>query len=385
MDYFVPKHLLSITLFLLLNINSVLSSDYQKIQTLLLNIPENREIQLPPGIFSIHRNLSLLANDIVLTGSGDYETILSFKRQKTAGEGLLVKGNNITIKNLVILDTQGDGLKVRNSQNVVIDDIKVGWTRGAKASNGDYAIYPVSSKQVTIKNCETFAAAEAGLYIGQTFDGKIINNTSYQNVVGIEVENSQNTYIANNTVFNNSIGIMISDIPGLTMMGKHTKIENNTLQNNNLNNFSINKSHLGYKQQGIGILLVAVKFADIVKNHFSNHATTHVGVIHYLSTPFPRSRMTYNPNPFAITIRNNQFAIKEKVTTETRDFFQWSVASHHYDLLWDHKITVDDGAPALSSEQVICFDSKPIRIAKVASTDLLQPLTDKLHLLCPSQ
>ena len=94
-----------------------------------------------------------------------------------------------------IEDASGDNIKSSNTEGIIFNNIKSGWTGRVNEENGAYAIYPVLSKNVIIEKCEAFGASDAGIYVGQSENVIIRDNKTYWNVAGIESENSSNVEI----------------------------------------------------------------------------------------------------------------------------------------------------------------------------------------------
>ena len=72
----------------------------------------------------------------------------------------------------------------------MVANLKFNWTNGAKESNGAYGFYPVLCKRVVIEDCIAARASDAGVYVGQSDSVVIRRNVVYENVAGIESENS---------------------------------------------------------------------------------------------------------------------------------------------------------------------------------------------------
>ena len=53
-----------------------------------------------------------------MKGAGQDKTILSFKGQKGAGEGLLVTSDGVTLRDFAVEDTKGDGIKSKGADHI---------------------------------------------------------------------------------------------------------------------------------------------------------------------------------------------------------------------------------------------------------------------------
>ena len=109
------------------------AANFEKhLQELLITSDSGTLIELPEGKFDITRSLSLdgIAG-ITIKGQGNNKTILSFADQIQGAEGLLVKANDVTLEGFTIEDSKGDGLKLQDSDGVVLRDLNITWTTGA--------------------------------------------------------------------------------------------------------------------------------------------------------------------------------------------------------------------------------------------------------------
>ncbi len=332
-------------------------TDFEKIQSLMEpeQKGENLEINLPDGHFKLERGLIINLDDVHIKGSGVDETILDFSTQIDGAPGVSLNGKRVTISNLTILNSAGDGIKASNSEYITFKNLKVGWETERDHMQGNYGIYPISSKNLHIDSCETFGATEAGIYVGQSENSSIVNNISYDNTVGIESENSINTKIKDNQVSNNSIGIMISDIPGLPVFGSNTKIVGNIVENNNKTNSLKNSSHLSYDQSGLGVLLIAVKIAEVQENDFKSNDVSDLVVLNYTSTNFVQSRLLFDPNVRGVKIGVNKHQ-QDPLTQSPAKLFQWSLSSNGYTVLWDGRVSESTYYESLKKNEHFCLE-----------------------------
>ncbi len=224
-----------------------------KLQQQLLDAKPGDVIEIPAGTFHFDRSLSLDVDGVTIKGAGMDKTILSFKGQKAGAEGLLVNASNFTIQDLAIEDSKGDALKVNEGENVIIRRVRTEWTNGPSTSNGAYGLYPVQIKNVLIEDSVAIAAADAGIYVGQSENIVVRRNKASKNVAGIEIENSQNADVYDNVAEGNTGGILVFNMPQLTKVGRGTRVFHNKIVANNEPNFGA-KGLEAYKQtlDGIG-------------------------------------------------------------------------------------------------------------------------------------
>ena len=145
-------------------------------------------IEIPAGVHEMTRSLSLNAPGVTIRGEGMDVSILSFKNQAQGAEGLLVNANDFVLEDLALEDTVGDALKINQSENVVIRNVRTEWTGGPLTTNGAYGIYPVQSKNILIEGAVAIGASDAGIYVGQSSQIIVRNSRAEYNVAGIEIE-----------------------------------------------------------------------------------------------------------------------------------------------------------------------------------------------------
>ena len=106
---------------------------YAQLQARLQDAKPGDVIEIGEGIFDFTEGLSLDVDNVTLRGAGIGKTILSFKGQKGAGEGLLVTSDGVTLTGFTMQDTKGDGIKSKDADNITYKDLKVEWTGGPLA------------------------------------------------------------------------------------------------------------------------------------------------------------------------------------------------------------------------------------------------------------
>ena len=179
----------------------------ENLQQQLIEAESGDVIEIPSGVHRLTRSLSLNVSGVTIKGAGINSSILSFKDQQQGAEGLLVSADNFTIQDLAIEDTTGDALKVNESNNVVIRNVRTEWTNGPATTNGAYGIYPVQSTNILIDGAVAIGASDAGIYVGQSSQIIVRNSHAESNVAGIEIENSTYADVYNNVAVNNTGGI----------------------------------------------------------------------------------------------------------------------------------------------------------------------------------
>jgi parallel beta-helix repeat protein len=282
---------------------------YKKTQEQLIRAKPGTVIELPEGRFRLDRSLSSTVDGITIRGKGPDKTILSFKGQTQGAEGLLVKGNNITIEDLAIEDTKGDALKVNGSDGLVIRRVRTEWTGGPKESNGAYGLYPVQCRNVLIEDSVAIGASDAGIYVGQSEHVIVRRNKAMRNVAGIESENTQHADIYENTVTENTGGILVFDLPDLPKRGgKSTRVFNNEIFANNTDNFAPKGNIVAKVPAGTGVMLMATDQVEVFQNRIRDNQTANMLIVSYFVAQKPINDKGYDPYPEALFIHDNTFS-----------------------------------------------------------------------------
>jgi parallel beta-helix repeat protein len=304
----------TLTLLLLLcfcGLASLAQKDVQKkFQTLFIDAEEGQVIELPAGTFTFDGSLSMDdKSNIIIRGAGKEKTILSFKGQTSGAEGLkITNGKNITIEDLTVLDSKGDGIKAQLIDGLVLRNLIVGWTNGGDEKNGGYAYYPVQCNNVLIEGCVAHGASDAGIYVGQSKYIIVRNSVAYENVAGIEIENSMYADVYNNDTYNNTGGLLIFDLPDLIQKeGGHVRVFDNNIHDNNHVNFAPKGNIVGKVPQGTGLMILATRNVEVFSNKIVNNITASTAIVSYYMTENPINDKEYKPFPSNIFIHDNYY------------------------------------------------------------------------------
>ena len=190
--------------------STILFAEFESDLQLKLILAEPGDtIHLESGMFSILGTLSMEGkNNVVIKGSGINGTILDFSTQVEGAQGLSITNcKNITLEGFSIQDARGDAIKCQYVNGITFRRVKTQWLGGPKPTNGAYGLYPVQCKNVLIEHCIAIAASDAGIYVGQSEDIIVRYSEAFDNVAGIEIENSTRADVYGNNVHGNTGGI----------------------------------------------------------------------------------------------------------------------------------------------------------------------------------
>lgn len=275
----------------------------------LLSAKTGDVIDIPGGVFSFDRSLSLTVDGVTIRGQGMDKTILSFKNQIAGAEGLLVTASDFTIEDLAIEDTKGDALKVNEGDNITIRRIRTEWTNGPDTSNGAYGIYPVQTTNVLIEESVAIGASDAGIYVGQSRDVVVRNSRAEFNVAGFEIENTVNADVYNNVATNNTGGILVFNMPHLEQAGYGTRVFDNDVYENNYRNFGHPGTPVASVPAGTGVIVNSNDSVEIFENRIADNNTSNIIISSLYTTGYSEAAMaeTFDPYPESIYIYDNQF------------------------------------------------------------------------------
>lgn len=281
------------------------ANDQESIQTALIEASPGDTVLIEAGTYRLVSGLSLDIDNVTVKGAGADKTILSFKGQASAGEGLLVTSDNVLLTGFAVEDTKGDGIKAKGVDRITFDKLRIEWTRGPHAENGAYGIYPVESTNVLVQNNIVIACADAGVYVGQSDNIVVRGNRVSFNVAGIEIENSTRADVYANLAHNNTGGILVFDLPNLPKMGGHsTRIFSNTVHDNDTPNFAAPGNIVAEVPRGLGIMVMANDRIEVSGNRIAGNRSAGVMVVSYLRN---FDDANYNPLPRNVRIFGNSF------------------------------------------------------------------------------
>ncbi len=305
-----------IFLLSLLSFSAFSQADFEKnLQKRLILAEDGATIEIEAGRFSLTKSLSLEGKkNITLRGKGMDKTILSFKGQTQGAEGIKVSNcENIVIEDMTTEDSKGDLIKTMQVKGITFRRVKTAWTGGPKSTNGSYGLYPVLCENVLIDSCIAIGASDAGIYVGQSKHIIVRNSAAYQNVAGIEIENSLYADVYNNKAIGNTGGILVFDLPDLVQKkGGHVRVHNNLVQDNNLKNFAPKGNIVGNVPKGTGMMVLATSNVEIFENQIINHATIGVAIVSYFMTENEIKDKEYDPYPTTVAVHHNTFERKPR-------------------------------------------------------------------------
>ncbi len=348
---------------------------YQKtLQTQLINARPGDVIEIPEGLHTFNRGLSLTVSGVTLRGQGMDRSVLSFKDQVQGAEGLLVTASDVTLEDFAIEDTPGDGLKVNDGRNIVIRRVRAEWSNGPDVDNGAYGIYPVQVENLLLEECVAIGASDAGLYVGQSRNVVVRNNRAERNVAGIEIENTFHADVYGNVARENTGGILVFNMPDLPQPGHSTRVFANTIIANNTDNFGAEGTPVASVPAGSGIVINSNDRVEIFDNDIADNDTANVIISSYFATGYQGTRemaADYDPYPETIYIYGNRFSggggSPDGLDLKALKVLKFGINGRFPDVLWDGYVNPDkvDADGRLKPDFAICVDNDGAEVLNV--------------------
>ncbi len=282
----------------------------KELQTQFILAASGDTITIPKGHHKIQGTLSIEGKEnLVIQGVGMDVSILSFSNQSEGAQGIsITNSKNITLEEFTIQDSKGDAIKAQYTDGIIFRHVKAEWTGGPKETNGAYGLYPVQCENVLIEHSISIGASDAGIYVGQSNNIVVRYNEAFENVAGIEIENSYNAEVYENYSHGNTGGILVFDLPDLIQkQGGNVRVYNNRIESNNLFNFAPKGNIVGKVLPGTGIMILACSDVHIFGNTIRNNKSIGTGIVSYFMTEEAIKDSLYNPYTADIHIYNNVY------------------------------------------------------------------------------
>lgn len=122
---------------------------------------------------------------------------------------------------------------------------------------------------------------DAGIYVGQSRDIVVKNNLAYDNITGIEIENSYNADVFENEVWNNTGGLLVFLLPNITSrISTDIRVYDNYIHNNNRPKGEARPgSIVALVPVGSGIFVMATDNSQIYNNVIENNDSFGVALV----------------------------------------------------------------------------------------------------------
>jgi parallel beta-helix repeat protein len=249
----------------------------------------------------------------------------------------------------------------------------------------------VQTKNLLIEDSEAIGASDAGIYVGQSKNIVVRNNTVRQNVAGIEIENSTDADVHDNTATENTGGILVFNMPNLPVPGRATRVFHNHSFANNTANFGARGTAVASVPAGTGVIVNSNPQVEIFDNDIADNNTANVIISSYFSTGYMNKTgvaAAYDPYPSAIYVYGNRFsgggAAPDGVKLQALRVAMFGVNGHFPDVLWDGFVDTSklvDGK--IDPARAICVDNGDSGVLNAdGPTGYKNPSMDKAQFAC---
>jgi parallel beta-helix repeat protein len=268
-------------------------------------------ISFAAGTYTFTNQLALgSASNVTVVGAG-VQTIFDFSKQLAAEDSIFAQSPtaNLTLKSFAVKDSPGNAIKVLGVKGLTFDSLTVTWTGADPSAHGAYGLYPVQSSNVLIQNCSVSGASDSGIYVGQSQNVVVQKNECFQNVAGIEIENTYGADVHANNSHDNTAGILVFGLPGLQQEGGHNvRVYANTIANNNTKNFAAKGDIVSIVPAGTGFFVMACSNVEVYGNTLSGNGTVATAAISYFVSQLPVSDPKYYPYSSDVYFHDNTFS-----------------------------------------------------------------------------
>lgn len=263
------------------------------------------------GLYKFNNQLALgAAKNVTIEGAGA-STVFDFSTQQVAGDAVFVQSPaaGVTFKSFAITNSPGNAIKALGVNGLTFDALTVSWTAPDATTHGAYGIYPVQSTNVVIKNSTVSGANDSGIYVGQSKNVVVEHNEAFQNVAGIEIENTYVADVHDNHAHDNTAGILVFGLPGLEQEGGHqVRVFSNVIENNNTSNFAAKGDIVSIVPAGTGFFVMACTNVEVYGNTFTGNGTVASAVISYFLSQLPIADPAYYPYSGSTYFHDNTFS-----------------------------------------------------------------------------
>lgn len=228
-------------------------------------------VLVEPGVY--HETVYVDTAQITIKGMVQGEERPWLDGQRQLSDGFNTTGDDFTLEGFGIKDYIGNGVLTTGAERLVYRDLII-------QDAGIYGIYPVETTDVLIENCVVSGIADAGIYVGQSRGPIIVrDNTAFENVTGIEIENSTNAEVYNNHVYDNTGGVLVFLLPNNpSKVGYNTRVYDNIIENNNHPNFGAANAVVSKVPPGTGVMIMTADNTEVFNNIIRGNQTVGVAL-----------------------------------------------------------------------------------------------------------
>ncbi|MDA0630128.1 MAG: right-handed parallel beta-helix repeat-containing protein, partial [Proteobacteria bacterium] len=238
-------------------------------------------------------------DDITLKGVVEEGEWPNLEGDKQLNDAILYSGNGFSVEWFKITNYKGNAIMGQAGNNF---SIRNNWI----IDTGVYGIFPEFGENRLIENNVLSGIEDAAIYVGMCDHIDVRNNRVFDNVAGIEIENSRHALVEGNIAHNNTGGILVFITPGLPIKTSYDAIiRRNTVIDNNTPNFAIPGSLVSTIPAGTGMIVLAGDDVIIEDNIISGNNTAGIIVTSQDFATDVAGDPDSDPNPDRVQIRDN--------------------------------------------------------------------------------
>jgi len=254
-------------------------------------------IRVHPGVY--RETVYVDKDDITLSGvvvDGEWPNL---EGDKQLNDAILYSGNGFSVEWFKITNYKGNAIMGQAGNNF---SIRNNWV----VDTGVYGIFPEFGENGLIENNVLSGIEDAAIYVGMCDHIDVRNNRVFDNVAGIEIENSRHALVEGNFAHNNTGGILVFITPGLPIKTSYDAIiRRNTVINNNTPNFAIPGSLVSTIPAGTGMIVLAGDDVVIEDNIITGNDTAGIIVTSQDFATDVAGDPESDPNPDRVKILDN--------------------------------------------------------------------------------
>jgi len=221
----------------------------ESIQDAIKGASAGDTVLVHPGVYE--ETVYIDKDDITLRGVIEDGEWPNLEGNKQLNDAILYSGNGFSVEWFKITNYKGNAIMGQAGNNF---SIRNNWI----IDTGVYGIFPEFGENGLIENNVLSGIEDAAIYVGMSDHIDVRNNRVFDNVAGIEIENSRHALVEGNIAHNNTGGILVFITPGLPIKTSYDAIiRRNTIINNNTPNFAIPGSLVSNIPAGTGMLILA--------------------------------------------------------------------------------------------------------------------------------
>jgi len=295
----------------------------ESIQEAVDRAGRNGIVRVYPGIY--HENVLVIHHGVSIEGVSQNGKRPVLDGKNRLPDGIAALGNHFTVQNLEIRNYQGNGVVVHKAQQVTFRNLRL-------HNTGVYGVYPIECDGVLVEKCVVSGVRDAGIYVGQSRNIIVRQNEAFENVTGIEIENSVNALVEENYVHHNTGGILVFLLPfNPSKVQDMTIVRRNRVHHNNTPNFADPNAIVANVLKGTGIMILAADRTEVYENEVIGNGSFGIAVVSLLNL-FPRdTRFDVEPFPDGNRIYRN--TLRENGKDPDARLSKFGIPP--VDLIWD--------------------------------------------------